>query len=165
MLFQYNLKLKLIFFEEWILFFFWNKNKKLIQSNSVITNSSGPAIFVRYNRVYLCTGGPRYPRSFYPQIRFFTFETLVKKAKFLVKMCLFICEFSVLGPNKREVSTWGPPVLQWPIWLQKLFVITEWSLTTEFVLTEFYCIYLCTFQLRWFGTHLYVLAFLLLFGV
>jgi hypothetical protein len=26
----------------------------LIQSNSVITNSSGPAIFVRYNRVNLC---------------------------------------------------------------------------------------------------------------
>ncbi len=26
-----------------------------IQSNSVITNSSGPAIFVRYNRVNLCT--------------------------------------------------------------------------------------------------------------
>jgi hypothetical protein len=26
-----------------------------LQSNSVITNSSGPAIFVRYNRAHLCT--------------------------------------------------------------------------------------------------------------
>jgi hypothetical protein len=46
------------------------------------------------------TGEPRYPRSFYPRIRLFTFETLVKKAKFLVKMCLFICEFSIRGPKK-----------------------------------------------------------------
>ncbi len=32
-----------------------NYRNDLIQSNSVITNSSGPAIFVRYNRVHLRT--------------------------------------------------------------------------------------------------------------
>ncbi len=31
------------------------KRKLVLQSNSVITNSSGPVIFVRYNRVFLCT--------------------------------------------------------------------------------------------------------------
>jgi hypothetical protein len=51
------------------------------------------------------TGGPRYPPSFYLPIRLFTFKTLVKKSKFLVKMCLFICKFSIRGPKKRDVST------------------------------------------------------------
>ncbi len=60
-----------------------------IQSNSVITNSSWPAIFVRYNRGTLITG-----------------------------------------------LIW---VLKWPISPQKLFVITECSLTSEFVITKFYC--------------------------
>ena len=32
----------------------WRMNLEL-QSNSVIANSSGPAIFVRYNRVNLCS--------------------------------------------------------------------------------------------------------------
>ncbi len=31
-------------------------------------------------------------------------------------------------------------VIKWPIWLKQLFVITECSLTTEFIITEFYCI-------------------------
>jgi hypothetical protein len=45
------------------------------------------------------TGEPRYPWSFYLRIRLFTFEILLKRAKFLVKMCLFICEFSIRGPK------------------------------------------------------------------
>ncbi len=43
------------------------------------------------------TGGPRYPRSFYFRIRLFAFETLVLKATFKIKMCLFICKFSIHG--------------------------------------------------------------------
>ncbi len=36
----------------------------LIQSNSVITNSSGPAIFARYNRVNLCSKMTNLPSKF-----------------------------------------------------------------------------------------------------
>jgi len=43
----------------------------------------------------LNTGGPRYPRSFYLRIRLFTNEIWVKK----VKLCFFICEFIIRGPN------------------------------------------------------------------
>jgi hypothetical protein len=38
---------------------------------------------------HLSTGEPRYPRSFYLRIRLFTFEILLKRAKFLFKMCPF----------------------------------------------------------------------------
>jgi hypothetical protein len=44
--------------EDFLFQFFKNhyfKQQLLLQSNSVITNSLGPAIFVRYNRVDLCT--------------------------------------------------------------------------------------------------------------
>ncbi len=68
---------------------------------------SSPPIIVRqiWCQNFKSAGEPRYPRSFYPRIRLVTFETLVKKAKFLVKMCLFICEFSIRGPKKWDVST------------------------------------------------------------
>ncbi len=42
---------------------------------------------------------------FYLHIRLFTLVKLVKKAKFLVKMCLFFCEFSIRGPKYQDVST------------------------------------------------------------
>ncbi len=45
-----------------------------------------------------CTGKPRYSRSFYLRIRLYTLETLALNARFLVKMRLFICEFSIRGP-------------------------------------------------------------------
>jgi hypothetical protein len=48
---------------------------------------------------YKNTVGPRYPRSFYLRIRLFTYKILVLNAKFLVKICLFICEFSIRGPK------------------------------------------------------------------
>ncbi len=35
----------------------------------------------------------------------FTDVKLVKKAKLLVKMCLFICEFSIRGPKYQDIST------------------------------------------------------------
>ncbi len=59
------------------------------------------------------TGGPRYPRPFYSRICLITLKKLVKKAKFLVKMCLFICEFSVCDPKKAErnyLEQRSPPV-------------------------------------------------------
>jgi hypothetical protein len=45
------------------------------------------------------TGGPRYSPFYYLRIRLFTYEILARNAKFLVKMCLFICEFSICGPK------------------------------------------------------------------
>ena len=51
------------------------------------------------------TGGPHYLRTFYLQIRSFTFAKLVKNAYFLVKNGLFICEFSIRGPKWRDAST------------------------------------------------------------
>ncbi len=36
-------------------------HEKYVQSNSVITNSPRPAIFVRYNRVNLCTKMAKFP--------------------------------------------------------------------------------------------------------
>ncbi len=56
-------------------------------------------------RLFSCTGEPRYPRSFYLRIHLFTFEILLKMAKFPVKMCLFVCEFSIRGPKWQDVST------------------------------------------------------------
>ncbi len=50
------------------------------------------------------TGGPRYPRTYYLRIRLSCVK-LDKKVKFLVKTCLFICEFSTRGPKYQEVST------------------------------------------------------------
>ena len=57
-----------------------------------------PLLFTRIRGVHH-TGGPRYTRSFYMRIRLFTYEKLVEKAKFLVNVCLFICEFSIRGPT------------------------------------------------------------------
>jgi hypothetical protein len=45
------------------------------------------------------TGEPRFPWSFYLRIRLFTFEIWIKRTKFLVELCLFICEFSIRGPK------------------------------------------------------------------
>ena len=39
---------------------------------------------------------PHYPRSYYLRFCLFTYEKL---AKYLVKMCLFICQFSIRGPK------------------------------------------------------------------
>ncbi len=67
------------------------------------------------------TGRPRYPWSFYPRICLFTNVNLVQKAKFLAKMCLFICEFSICGPKLWDVSTANnedpPPRVLHIIWM------------------------------------------------
>ncbi len=54
---------------------------------------------------YFFTCEPRYPQCFYLRICLFTIEILIKNAKILVKMCLFICKFSIRGPKKQNVST------------------------------------------------------------
>jgi hypothetical protein len=49
--------------------------------------------------IFSHTGEPLYPRPFYLRIRIFKFEILLKRAKFLIKMCPFIFEFSIHGPK------------------------------------------------------------------
>ncbi len=44
------------------------------------------------------TGGPRYSRTFYLRIRFFTLEKMVQKDNFPVKNGLFIFEFNIRHP-------------------------------------------------------------------
>ncbi len=74
--------------------------------NEKITIDSVHLFKTIFSRIKISnTGDPRYPRSFYPRIRLFTHWNIGKKAKFLVKMCLFICEFRIRGPKKWDVST------------------------------------------------------------
>ena len=52
---------------------FWDKFTRNIQSNSVITNSSGPAKFVRYNRVVYVTKWPFGPQNLFVKTEFHLF--------------------------------------------------------------------------------------------
>ncbi len=51
------------------------------------------------------TGRPRFPSTLYLRIRSLPCVKLVKKAKLLVKRCLFICKFSIRGPKYQDIST------------------------------------------------------------
>ncbi len=47
----------------------------------------------------MSTASPRYSRTIYLRIRFFTFKKMVQNDKFPVKNGLFICDFKIRGPK------------------------------------------------------------------
>ncbi len=64
-----------------------------VQSNSVITNSSGPAIFVRYNRVHLCTEMTNFTLKFvrYNRVRYNRVSLYVCYSRVtLVNICVVV---------------------------------------------------------------------------
>ncbi len=80
----------------------------LLQSNSVITNSSGPDIFVRYNRVNLCTKmtnlalkSVRYNRVRYNQVSLYLKIDYLKFSKVLRNM------FAIKSFLEVKYPIWG----------------------------------------------------------
>ncbi len=99
-----------------------------VQWNSIITNSSGPAIFVRYNRVHLCTNDTnlalksvRYKRVF------FITEFVINEFH-----CIYVIPFVLLKCSEEGGKLWqtsvnNTRVLRWIILVRDSprFIITS----------------------------------------
>ncbi len=74
----------------------------MVQSNSVITNSSGPAVFVRYNRINLCTKMTNMTLKCVFYIRVFVHNRVRYKRVSLCIISIFIVQSNSVIKNSSE---------------------------------------------------------------